>query len=263
MATGGVASAFRNIPLAAEVAGRFTGAFLELGILVVDLSCTFGWSDSPRHYFSACEAIIHLHVCASPQWPEQSALANGNFDGKAWWDDYICIGLDVGSRLGKASISLRTAMTTILGPHACIEEKVTTLVRQRSTLESYKIASIQVEKIMQAIGQIQVINKAIKQLSNLLGSLHHVTTCIRAAAHFSNESPLEPERLTLRDFGRDLRWFAAIIQLERLNPIPLSCFSSTSAPDHLIFMDASDRGLGALWPGRKIYLHVEFDEEGL
>ncbi|EGZ04988.1 hypothetical protein PHYSODRAFT_414466, partial [Phytophthora sojae] len=53
MATGDVAGAFRNIPLAAEAACRFAGTLPELGILVIDLSCPFGWSDSPRQYWSA------------------------------------------------------------------------------------------------------------------------------------------------------------------------------------------------------------------
>ncbi|KAG6964206.1 hypothetical protein JG688_00007814, partial [Phytophthora aleatoria] len=66
MSTGYVTGAFRNIPLAAEVVGRFAGTFLELGILIIGLSCPFRWTDSPRQYGAARGAIVHLHSCSFP-----------------------------------------------------------------------------------------------------------------------------------------------------------------------------------------------------
>ncbi|ETL38305.1 hypothetical protein L916_10098 [Phytophthora nicotianae] len=43
MMTGDVNGAFLHIPIAAEVVGRFAGTIPELGILVIDLYCPFGW----------------------------------------------------------------------------------------------------------------------------------------------------------------------------------------------------------------------------
>ncbi|ETK95461.1 hypothetical protein L915_01609 [Phytophthora nicotianae] len=125
MSTGDVAGAFRNIPVAAEAAGRFSGTIPELGILVVDLACPFGWTDSPRQYWAAGGAIVHLHKNTAPTWSGQPSMGSDKYDGKAWCDDHICIEPNIGSRLMEASISLRSAMVTILGPNACNEEKFT------------------------------------------------------------------------------------------------------------------------------------------
>ncbi|KAG3011129.1 hypothetical protein PC121_g16353 [Phytophthora cactorum] len=56
---------------------------------------------------------------------------------------------------------------------------------------------------------------------------------------------------------------AAILRIGCLDSVALSRFVDSRAPGHHIFMDASDRGLCALWPARKEYLQVEFDEEEL
>jgi hypothetical protein len=55
MLTGDVNGAFRNIPLSAYHVGRFSGTIPELGILIVDLCCPFGYR--PR-----TAAIGHLYA---------------------------------------------------------------------------------------------------------------------------------------------------------------------------------------------------------
>lgn len=58
-----------------------------------------------------------------------------------------------------------------------------------------------------------------------------------------------------------MRWFPAILRVGRLNSVLLSHFVDAKAPDYIIHMDASDRGLCALWTVRKKYLQLEFDQE--
>eukprot|EP00644_Phytophthora_capsici_P013969 jgi/Phyca11/98814/e_gw1.3.382.1 len=193
IATGDVTGAFRNIPLAAEVAGRFAGTFPELGILVIDLSCPFGWTEPPRQYWAAGGAIVHLHSFSFPIWPEQPDEGTAKFDGKAWCDDHICIEPDVGSRLAEASVSLRTAMTTILGPHACNDEKFSPWFVEGKALGlqwnlSTMTLAMPTEKIQKAHRRVQELQQALtasrRQLNKLLGSLRHVATCVRAATPF-------------------------------------------------------------------------------
>lgn len=57
MMTGDVNSAFRHIPIHADSVGRFAGTVPELGILVIDLCCPFGWTDSPGYYWVGGAAI--------------------------------------------------------------------------------------------------------------------------------------------------------------------------------------------------------------
>ncbi|ETL88007.1 hypothetical protein L917_12893 [Phytophthora nicotianae] len=61
MMSGDVSGAFKHIPVHADHVGRFfLGAVPELGILVIDLSCLFGWRLSPQHYWTAGAVITHL-----------------------------------------------------------------------------------------------------------------------------------------------------------------------------------------------------------
>ncbi|KUF90420.1 hypothetical protein AM588_10002904 [Phytophthora nicotianae] len=111
--TGDVNGAFRHIPIAAEVVGRFAGTIPELGILVIDLYCPFGWKKLPSSYWVAGAAINHLYACAAPMWPDQPTCTKGSFDAKAWRDDHIAIEADVGSRFSEANLALRASMMTV------------------------------------------------------------------------------------------------------------------------------------------------------
>ncbi|ETM01899.1 hypothetical protein L917_01555, partial [Phytophthora nicotianae] len=279
MSTGDVAGAFRNIPVAAEAAGRFSGTIPELGILVVDLACPFGWTDSPRQYWAAGGAIVHLHKNTAPTWSGQPSMGSDKYDGKAWCDDHICIEPNIGSRLMEASISLRSAMVTILGPNACNEEKFTPWFTEGKALGLHwnlnlmtlSMPEDKITKALQRLSDLQAAQTASKtQLNKLLGSLRHVATCVRSAApffqriaSFARTTTRYRPSLVSDDVCDDLRWFTAILRVGRLNSVQLSRFVNAKDPDHHIHMDASDRGLCALWPARKEYLQLEFDADEL
>ncbi|OWZ20824.1 Cleavage induced protein [Phytophthora megakarya] len=78
MMTGDVNGAFRNIPMNADHVGRFAGTILELGILVMDLCCPFGWKNSPSSYWLAGEAISHLYISSAPRYPLQLKGGRGH-----------------------------------------------------------------------------------------------------------------------------------------------------------------------------------------
>jgi len=95
--SGDVNGAFRHIPLHADHCGKFAGTIPELGVLVVDLCCPFGWRNSPASYAIAGGAINHLYSSTRPLWPGQPARGAAVFDGKVWCDDHNCVEPDVGT----------------------------------------------------------------------------------------------------------------------------------------------------------------------
>ncbi|OWZ01067.1 LOW QUALITY PROTEIN: hypothetical protein PHMEG_00027620 [Phytophthora megakarya] len=194
--TGDVHGAFRNIPLEAVAAGRFARTIPDLGVLIIDLSCPFGWTESPGHYWSAGAAINHFHSNYQPTWPDQPRTGVILVDGKAWCDDHICIEPDIGTRLTEASLSLRAAMTGVLGPDACNEQNFSQWFREGTALGltwnvNTMSLSISPDKISKAISRLQDTLSASttfrRELNNLLGSLWHVSTCILSTRPFSKE----------------------------------------------------------------------------
>lgn len=111
-----VNAAFRHIPIQSDYVGRFSGCVPELGILVIDLSCPFGWTDAPGYYWVAGAAIKHLYEHSAPSWSGMIQEEREPFTCSAWCDDYICVKPDIGTRLPEANIALRSAMTEVLGP---------------------------------------------------------------------------------------------------------------------------------------------------
>ncbi|KAJ8523609.1 hypothetical protein ON010_g17509 [Phytophthora cinnamomi] len=67
----------------------------------------------------------------------------------------------------------------------------------------------------------------------------------------------------LEQAKKDLRWFGLILTIGRLNAIPLQRFTRRDEPSIEIFMDASDRGLCAMFPVQQKYLQVQFDTDEL
>ncbi|KAG2925779.1 hypothetical protein PC116_g18542 [Phytophthora cactorum] len=65
--SGDVAGAFRHLAIHADHVGRIAGTIPELGLLVIDLCCPFGWTMSPKHYWT------DLYASSSPKWPHQPA----------------------------------------------------------------------------------------------------------------------------------------------------------------------------------------------
>ncbi|ETI44897.1 hypothetical protein F443_10427 [Phytophthora nicotianae P1569] len=255
MMTGDVNGAFRHIPIAAEVVGRFAGTIPELGILVIDLYCPFGWENSPSSYWVAGAAINHLYACAAPMWPDQPTCAKGSFDAKAWCDDHIAIEADERRRATRKKFSSWFKEGKALG----LNWNLKTLT-----------VSMPPEKIRKALTRVQELigceRTTRTKLNKLVGSLRHVVTCIRPVASFFQRIA-EQARLSPRfgstsisqDVTEDLRWFELILQRGRLNSIPLVQFASRSAPNYHVQMDASGRGLCALFPAHKQFFQLEFD----
>ncbi|EGZ11850.1 hypothetical protein PHYSODRAFT_517489 [Phytophthora sojae] len=230
MMTGDVNGAFRNIPVSADNIDRFAGTIPELGILVIDLCCPFGWSNSPVSYWVAGAAISHLYSCSAPEWPLQPTSGKNNFDAKTWWR---ALGLDW-------------------------------------NLHSNTV-SMPPEKISKALYRVHDMATRAKttrtQLQKLLGSLRHVLTCVRAATPFFQRvaalARAAPRFGTVEvsfEAKGDLQWFEMVIRIGKLNVVPLSRFTRRQEPNYHIQMDASDKGLCALFPLRKQYLQVQFTD---
>lgn len=277
MMTGDVNGAFRNIPMSADHVGRFAGTIPELGILIVDLCCPFGWKNSPSSYWIAGAAIGHLYASSGPVWPLQPLAAKVKFDAKTWCDDHVAIEPDIGSRLAEAELALRSAMVTILGPDACNEKKFTSWFQTGRALgldwdmpaQTVSMPLAKVEKALLRLHTMVGRTKTTRtDLQKLLGSLRHVVTCIRAAAPFFQRvaalarSAPRFGYVTVSDEAKDdLRWFKVIIGIGRLNAIPLARFVCRHEPHYQIQMDASDQGLCALFPARREFLQVKFTPE--
>ncbi|POM76810.1 Cleavage induced Predicted protein [Phytophthora palmivora] len=168
-------------------------------------------------------------------------------------------------------------MVTILGPHACNEENFSPWFTEGKALGlrwnlNTLTLSMPPENIVKAQRRVADMLKAKfaskRQLNKLLGSLRHVTIWLRAAAPFLQRM-CSLARITPRyrpssisdEVREDLRWFAAILAMGRLNSVPMSHFTDSHTPDHQLQMDASDRGICVLRSARQEYLQVEFDEE--
>lgn len=117
------------------------------------------------------------------------------FSCSAWCDDYICVEPDVGTRLAEANIALRASMVDVLGSLACNDDKFSLwFINGKALGFNWSLLdgtlSMPSEKITKARTRVlEVINgthTTRHQLDQLLGSLRHVTTCVRPAAAFSS-----------------------------------------------------------------------------
>ncbi|POM59344.1 hypothetical protein PHPALM_31937 [Phytophthora palmivora] len=265
---GDVAGAFRHIPIHANSVYMFS--FLYQDLLVIDLSCGFGWCGSPAYYAVAGKLINHIY--------EFNHGPDRRFTGNVWCDDHTCVEVDEGSQCFDANIALRRAMAIVLGPAALNENKFTkwaTKVKALGILwdTDAGCASIPTEKLDKAltrVSQLIVAGEVTKTaLLKVLGSLRHVATCSRPARAFFQR--LQSDANILPRFGAramssvardDLRWFQTVLQHpERFNSIPLAQFAELSDPDVHIFMDASSEGLCALDPLSHRYLRQQFSKD--
>ncbi|KAJ8575508.1 hypothetical protein ON010_g3705 [Phytophthora cinnamomi] len=128
------------------------------------------------------------------------------------------------------------------------------------------------EKIMKALGRVQVLQNqqhvTRTQLQQLLGSLRHVCSCLRAAKPFyqrllaaSVRAPRYGKIAVDRSMLEDVQWFTMIVTHGRLRQLPLSMFAEEQPIDVHLYMDASNSGLAVLNPALLQYIHVRFDEE--
>ncbi|RLN95758.1 hypothetical protein BBJ28_00011833 [Nothophytophthora sp. Chile5] len=267
MMSGDVAGAFRHIPIHADHVGRFAGTIQELGVLIIDLACPFGWTQSPMQYWIAGAAISHLYASTAPQWPRQPIAASGKFVTKTWCDDHNCIEADIGSRTAEANLALRRSMIAVLGPDSINENKFTPWAHRGKALgllwdipaSSMAMPPTKIAKAVNRIDGVLAATSTSKTLLNrLLGSLRHVVTCVRAAAPFFQQlaslcrSSRRTSSILISSAARDdLAWFHLILQIADLNAIPFTRFTQAQPVDFEIFMDASDVGLCAIFPAHQ------------
>ncbi|EGZ21530.1 hypothetical protein PHYSODRAFT_329463 [Phytophthora sojae] len=250
--SGDVSGAFRHIPLHDDHCGHFSGTIPELGVLIVDLCCPFGWRNSPAAYAIAGGAINHLYSTSKPLWPLQPAHGTREFDGKVWCDDHNCVEPAVGTRLEEAATELRAAMVAVLGPSACNEDKFTAWVTRGSALgldwdlqrRTVSMPQAKIEKARQRVCDLQHPAPFFQRLADAQRRTPHVG-CFPLA-----ESALD-----------DLRWFRAILSASHFNSIPLARFTRSQPPSVEVLMDASDVGLCALLLARREYIQVRLDAE--
>ncbi|ETO69949.1 hypothetical protein F444_13537 [Phytophthora nicotianae P1976] len=271
-----MSGAFNHIPVHEDHVGRFSGTVPELGILVIDLSCPFGWRLSPQHYWTAGAAITHLYVASAPTWPLQPSEAATPFDCKTWCDDHNLIEPYIGTRLGEGNLALRGAIVSILGPEAINEEKFTLWFKRGKALgllwdiPNGSLAMPR-DKVAKALGRVNALLESTvtsrSQVYKLLESLRHVVTCVRSGTPFFQSlaaltySTRRSVQIPVTDAVRDdLNWFRIILGAADLNSIPLSRFTNSQRVDFDIYMDASNYGLCALFPARREFLQVQFDE---
>lgn len=153
----------------------------------------------------------------------------------------------MGSRLFETNLSLRRAMVTVLGPHACNEGKFTPWFSEGKALGllwnlPQMSLSMPEDKIEKARSRIMAVLNAEmttkSSLNKLLGSLRHVATCVRAAPPFfqqlaSLQRSAHPSyRFSLtREARDDLKWFLLILCVARLNAIHLQRFVDVHPPE--------------------------------
>eukprot|EP00644_Phytophthora_capsici_P013014 jgi/Phyca11/101049/e_gw1.5.581.1 len=227
---GDVAGAFRHIPIHADAVHMF--GFLYDDVLVIDLSCGFGWCGSPSYYALAGKIINHLYeAMATVLGP--TAINERKFT--KWSTKAKALGLLWDTVAGSVSI-----------PEDIItkaKDRVNNLLSSRTSTK--------------------------KALEQALGSLRHVASCSHPARAFfqrlqctTNATPrfgTWPLSTTARD---DLRWFNAVLQQpQRFNSIPVAQFADQTEPDVHVFMDASGEGLCALEPGLNRYFRQRFSSE--
>ncbi|GMF34989.1 unnamed protein product [Phytophthora fragariaefolia] len=188
---GDVAGAFRHVPIHADELHMFS--FLYEDVLVIDLSCGFGWCGS-RSYYSLAGNLINYSY-------EFGNRLTRKFTGNVWCDDHTCVELDEGNRCSDANIALRRAIATILGPTAINELKFTrwsTVVKALGHLWGTEAGCVSIppDKITKAVGRVNCLLQArsITKTAVLktIGSLRHVASCSRPARAFSSGYNLAP-----------------------------------------------------------------------
>ncbi|TMW58593.1 hypothetical protein Poli38472_010152 [Pythium oligandrum] len=277
MMRGDVKSAFRHLFGHPSVIRRFAGVLQELRVLVLDLALPFGWTGSPAHYGAFGSAISFLVRRESP-----ATLCPGDADDESffcyeWVDDHVLVEQAKGDRLALCDIALRLAMVAVLGPRAINEKKFTSWSTQSRALgldwdTTACTVSMPSDKVEKALGRVRALlaesTATQSSLSQLLGSLRHVSSCFRPAKPFFQRLATlhrQAYRFVTVEISTaarlDLLWFEHILQFGKLQGVPLRFFADLPDPDVHIFMDASDQGLCALDPARREFLRIEFDEE--
>ncbi|POM64033.1 Hypothetical protein PHPALM_20495 [Phytophthora palmivora] len=195
------------------------------------------------------------------------------FFGYEWVDDHILVEPDRDNRLELAESTLRLSMMAVLGPESINDDKVspwsTELQAPLSHMEHLSMPSDKVRKCLDRISAILGQKKSNKlQLQKLLGSLRHLTLCLRSAKPFFQKlhsmcSRLQPFQAVRLDAAshQDLCWLNHILPFGHLEKLPLRFFGRLPTPDINLYMDASDTGLVALHPAKDEFIQLQFDTE--
>ena len=192
---GDVYVAFRNMLMRAKKVAFFSFLVPELGVLVLDMAATFGWTGSPSYYGVFGNGVSWLARRESPYTLNPHLTKDDeNFFCYEWVDDYILLELDNPGRLEAAETALRLAMTLSFG-HTAIHPK-TFSIQWEQTIHYLGLdwclktctVSMPKEKIDKAMTRVVAMitaKSATKtQLQQVIGTLRHVCTCIPAARPF-------------------------------------------------------------------------------
>ncbi|ETL84294.1 hypothetical protein L917_15851 [Phytophthora nicotianae] len=269
---GDVKSAFRHLMLASDHVRWMAATIQTLGVLIIDMSAPFGWTSSPAFYGAFGGAITWLVSHESPNSMDPRSDDHEPF----FVDDHILVKPHVGNRLHLANEALRLSMLAVLGPTSINEEKFSVWETRLQVfgLEFDTVActiSMPDDKIAKALGRVKTMqhqrHTTRTQLQQLLGSLRHVCSCLRAAKPFYQR--LQSICTRAPRYGKvavdgqildDLLWFEAILSVGRLQKLPLAIFTNDQPADVHLYMDASNCGLAVLNPATKQYIQLIFDK---
>ncbi|EGZ13874.1 hypothetical protein PHYSODRAFT_510996, partial [Phytophthora sojae] len=230
---GDVKGAYRHLMSIASQVFRMAALVTDLKILLIDLAAPFGWSGSPP------------------------------FDGL----------------FGRAIRRYRTLFwlrMAVLGPRSINEAKFSNWSTELVALgllwnTEKRTVSMPADKIAKALQRVNTMIQhqaaTTSDLQKLLGSLRHVSTCLRAAKPFYQQ--LQALAVAAPRFAKvklsagakaDLRWFQNILGHGNFAALPLSMFGDLPSSDVELYMDASNMGLAILDPGANKFIQEKFDE---
>ncbi|ETL34760.1 hypothetical protein L916_13055 [Phytophthora nicotianae] len=202
-----------------------------------------------------------------------AALAAALLDG--WSSNYAPL-CGISTNMASPAFGSGNTVRFILGPEAINEEKFTLWFKRGKALgllwdiPNGSLAMPR-DKVAKALGRVNALLESTvtsrSQVYKLLESLRHVVTCVRSGTPFFQSlaaltySTRRSVQIPVTDAVRDdLNWFRIILGAADLNSIPLSRFTNSQRVDFDIYMDASNYGLCALFPARREFLQVQFDE---
>ncbi|OWZ03126.1 hypothetical protein PHMEG_00025201 [Phytophthora megakarya] len=278
MLKGDVKSAFRHLMTIASQTFRMAAFVPELSVLAIDMAAPFGWAGSPPYYSLFGRAISWLMGNSSPSSVSNS-MDTDPFFPYEWVDDHILVEPDVGNRLQLAAATLRHAMLAVLGYRSINESKFSTWSSEIVALgllwnTERRTVSIPRAKIAKARGRVSNMIKpgsATKtEFYKVLGSLRHVTNCLRTAKPFyqqlqaqCNSAPRFGKVMLSSGASADLEWFQLILDHGCPAELPLRMFGDLPEPDVALYMDASNTGLAILDPAWDSYTQLKFDLDEL
>ncbi|KAG3198440.1 hypothetical protein PC128_g6029 [Phytophthora cactorum] len=185
--TGDVASAYRNACPHRECVYMFAGYIPEDNAIVIDMFTAFGWTGSAGTYSILGGAVAFIH----------GSTGDGHhpfgFYNYHWVDDLINVTADVGSRCADIEWSLRHAMTSVMGLTAVNNHKFTSWSTRQKILGiifdtkcgTVAMPDSKINKAQQLVPRaFHASSLSHSSFRSLLGSLRHVTTCVRPAQVF-------------------------------------------------------------------------------